>query len=134
MERSSNRPVCWERCRSSPPPIAGVEKRGSIRDAGMMAIIWDAIAPWLIAGVGGSIGAALLLPTKLGEALFKHRFDKAIEGYKAEQGKDIEKLREQLSHLGDRGRRSNELEFAAIRDVWEKRWKPFSRRPIARRT
>ena len=68
----------------------------------------------------GAIGAALLLPTKLGETHFKYRFDKAIEGYKAEQGKELEKVREQLSHVGDRGRRSNELEFAAIRDVWEK--------------
>jgi hypothetical protein len=61
-----------------------------------------------------------VLPSKLGEILFKYRFDREIEGFKAEQGSKLEKLREQLSHLGDRGRRSNELEFAAIREVWEK--------------
>jgi hypothetical protein len=53
-------------------------------------------------------------------------FDKAIEGYKAEQGKEIERLREQLNHTSDRGRRSNEHEFAAIREVWEKTTKAFS--------
>jgi hypothetical protein len=33
--------------------------------------IWNAIEPWLVAGVGGAMGAALLLPTKLGEVIFK---------------------------------------------------------------
>ena len=80
---------------------------------------WNVIGPWLIAGVGGAIGAALLLPTKWGEALIKSRFDKSIEAFKAEQGTKLEMLRGQLSHFGDRGRRSNEMEFAAIREVWE---------------
>jgi hypothetical protein len=70
--------------------------------------------------VGGAIGALLLLPSKLGEILFKYRFDKEIEGFKADQGAKLERLRERLNHLGDRGRRSNEMEFAAIREVWEK--------------
>lgn len=76
--------------------------------------------PWILSAIGGAIGALLLLPSKLGEILFKYRFDKEIEGFKADQGVKLERLREQLSHLGDRGRRSNEMEFAVIREVWER--------------
>jgi len=65
-------------------------------------------------------GAALLLPTKLGEAVFKYRFDKAVEAFRAEQGQALEKLRAQLAHLGDRGKRSNEMEFVAVQQVWDK--------------
>jgi hypothetical protein len=85
-----------------------------------MDTFWSTFGPWVISAIGGAIGALLLLPSKLGEILFKYRFDKEIEGFKADQGAKLEKLREQLSHLGDRGRRSNEMEFAAIREVWEK--------------
>src|SRR5579872_3511217 len=87
--------------------------------------LWNAISPWFVSAVGGAIGAALLLPTKFGEMLFKYRFDQAIEGYKVQQGRELERLREQLNHLGDRGRRSNEFEFGAIREVWEKLTKAF---------
>jgi hypothetical protein len=80
--------------------------------------IWDQIYPWLVAGIGGFVGAALILPTKLGEALFSYRLGKALEGFKAERALELEQLREQLSHLGDRGRRSNELEFTSIELVW----------------
>jgi hypothetical protein len=83
-----------------------------------MIAIWNEIYPWLIAGIGGFIGAALLLPTKLGEALIQFRIGKALEAFKAQQSVEIERLKERLSHLGDRGRRSNEMEFAAIETVW----------------
>jgi hypothetical protein len=85
-----------------------------------MTDFWSTFGPWIIAAIGGAIGTLLLLPSKLGEMLFKYRFDKEIEGFKADQGAKLERLREQLSHLGDRGRRSNEMEFSAIREVWEK--------------
>jgi hypothetical protein len=96
----------------------------------MLHNVWDVLGPWIIGAIGGLVGAAFLLPTKLGEALFKFRFDKAIEEYKADQtrqneifradsSRELERLREQLSHLGDRGKRSNELEFAAIKAMWE---------------
>jgi hypothetical protein len=78
---------------------------------------WLTFWPWIVSALGGAIGAAVLLPTKVGEALIKFRFDKQIEGFKADQGAKLERLREQLGHLGDRGRRSNELEFAAIREM-----------------
>jgi hypothetical protein len=94
------------------------------------AEFWAVIYPWIVAGLGGFFGAAILLPTRLGEALFKYRLGKALEGFKADQSRELERLkadqnqalehlREQLSHLGDRGRRSNEMEFAAIESVWK---------------
>jgi hypothetical protein len=85
-----------------------------------MTDFWSTFGPWIISAIGGAIGALLLLPSKLGEILFKYRFDREIESVKADQEAKLERLREQLSHLGDRGRRSNEMEFAAIREVWEK--------------
>jgi len=83
------------------------------------AEMWAAIYPWIVAGIGGFIGAALLLPTKLGEALFSYRLGKTLEGFKAEQSRELERLKEQLTHLGDRGKRSNEMEFGAIKLIWE---------------
>src|SRR6267143_291346 len=77
------------------------------------------IYPWIVAGLGGFVGAALLLPTKLGEALFSYRLGKALEGFKAEQSRELERLKEQLSHVGDRGKRSNEMEFSSIKLVWD---------------
>jgi hypothetical protein len=85
-----------------------------------MTNLWNIVGPLFVSAIGGALGALLLYASRLGEILFKYRFDKEIEGFKADQGAKLERLREQLSHLGDRGRRSNEMEFAAIREVWEK--------------
>jgi hypothetical protein len=85
----------------------------------MAADVWADIYPWIVAGLGGFFGAALLLPTKLGDALFNYRIGKALEGFKGDQNRELERLKEQLSHLGDRGKRSNEMEFSAIKLVWE---------------
>jgi len=102
--------------------------------------MWEQLYPWLVGAIGGASGAALLLPTKLGEALIQFRAGKLLEKFKAEQnrelevlkaeqtrelerlkadqGRTLERLKEQLSHFGDRGRRSNEMEFMAIQNVW----------------
>lgn len=108
--------------------IGAFKTRGARR--GNFAGLWSEIYPWLVSGIGGFIGAALLLPTKLGEALIQFRTNKLLERFKAEQNREIEKLKgeqshalellkEQLNHLGDHGRRSNEMEFAAIETVWK---------------
>ena len=81
--------------------------------------VWTDLYPWIVAGLGGFVGAALLLPTKLGEALFTYRLGKALEGFKADQNRELEQLKEQLSHMGDRGKRSNEMEFSSIKLVWD---------------
>jgi hypothetical protein len=83
-----------------------------------LLIVWNQLYPWIVAGIGGFVGAALLLPTKLGEALFSYRLSQALEGFKAERIRELEQLKEQLNHIGDRGRRSNELEFTSIELVW----------------
>ena len=83
-----------------------------------MSQIWNEIHLWIVAGIGGFIGAALLLPTKLGEALIQFRIAKALENFKADQSRELERLKEQLGRPGDRDRRSNEMEFAAIEKVW----------------
>ena len=101
--------------------------------------------PWLVSGIGGALsgalGAVLLLPTKAGEALLQFKTSKLLEEFKAErgreleefktaqgrelerlkaeQGHELERLKERLNHLGDRGRRSNEMEFNAIETVWK---------------
>ena len=91
---------------------------------------WSEIYPWIVSGIGGAIGAALLLLPKWGEAMIQFRTGKLLEGFKAEQGRELEqlkaeqsrgleRLKEQLNHLGDRGRRSNEMEFVAIETVWK---------------
>lgn len=112
-----------------------------------MQVLTD-LYPWITGAIGGFLGAALLLPTKLGEIIFKYRVDRAIEAFKAEQGRAIEafraeqtraveafkadqgqqleRLREQLNHIADRGKRSNELEFAALTAVWEQFIDAFS--------
>jgi hypothetical protein len=86
--------------------------------------MWTELYPWIVAGVGGAFGsiltALLLLVPKFGEMFFKARIDRALEVYKAEQNRDIEGLRERLNHIADRGRRSNENEFNALRSIWEK--------------
>jgi hypothetical protein len=83
--------------------------------------MWAELFPWIVAGVGGAIGsfltATVLLIPKVGETFFKARFDRALEAYKAEQNRGIEALRERLNHISDRGRRSNENEFNALRSI-----------------
>lgn len=78
-----------------------------------------AMYPWFTGAIGGLLGAAFLLPTKLGEALVKFRYDRNLESFKSQQSRDLESVKERLAHLGDRGKRSNELEFLATRAVWE---------------
>jgi hypothetical protein len=92
----------------------GAESEGEMTTADFGSVIY----PWIVAGLGGFVGAALLLPTKLGEALFTYRLGKALEGFKADQNRELERLKEQLSHVGDRGKRSNEMEFSSIKLVW----------------
>lgn len=80
--------------------------------------MWAEIYPLLVAGIGGFIGAALLLPTKLGDAVIQYRVGKSLEEFKNAQASALEGVKATLNHLGDRGKRSNEMEFQAIEKVW----------------
>jgi hypothetical protein len=74
----------------------------------------------LLVGAAGAIGGlALTMFTKFGERLVAYRFDQRLERYKSELEREVENLRAQLSHLSDRGARSNEFEYNAITSAWE---------------
>jgi hypothetical protein len=81
------------------------------------------IGSWLLqtATAAGTVALAffIALPSKWGEKHLGFQFDAKLERLKDGQNQEIEKLKEQLAHIGDRGKRSNEMEFAAIRIVWE---------------
>ncbi len=69
--------------------------------------------------VGISALAALLAlfglaPTKLGGMFLNHHLDKKLVGIRNKHKTEIEELRSRLSHLADRGIRSNEREYEAI--------------------
>jgi len=69
--------------------------------------------------MGGALGLFLIaLPTKFGDKLIGHRFDKKLAAFKDAQDQQIEKLKEQLAHASDRGKRSNEREYEALSDIW----------------
>jgi hypothetical protein len=81
------------------------------------------IVSWLlqtaVAAGAAFVAFLILLPTKYGEKYLAFHFDQKLAELKDRQGQEIEKLKERLNHLSDRGKRSNEMEFAAIRLVWE---------------
>ncbi|WP_315734228.1 hypothetical protein [Bradyrhizobium sp. SZCCHNR1093] len=81
------------------------------------------VATWVLQTTLAALLAAAsfitLLPTKFGERYLGFHFDRKLAELKDGHAQEIEKLREQLAHLGDRGKRSNEMEFAAIKLVWE---------------
>lgn len=68
---------------------------------------------------GTAAGVFLLaLPTKLGDRFLSYQFDRKLAKLKERQDQQIERLREQLRHLEDRGKRSNEKEYEALSDIW----------------
>jgi hypothetical protein len=80
------------------------------------------IAAWLLqtataAGVA-TVAFFVLLPTKFGEKYLSFHFDRKLADLKDAQNQKIEALKEQLNHLGDRGKRSNEREYEALSDIW----------------
>src|SRR4030081_3299790 len=60
----------------------------------------------------------IMLPTKFGEKYLSFHFDRKLADLKDAQNQKIESLKEQLNHLGDRGKRSNEREYEALSDIW----------------
>jgi hypothetical protein len=51
---------------------------------------------------------------------FKHESARDLEQFKHQQNQEIEKLRGAVGHLSDRGKHSNEREYAAVSVLWEK--------------
>jgi hypothetical protein len=87
-----------------------------------MMISWGEIASWLLqTAIAAGVAATaffVLLPTKFGEKYLSFHFDRKLSDLKDAQNQKIEALKEQLSHLGDRGKRSNEREYEALSDIW----------------
>jgi hypothetical protein len=76
-------------------------------------------------------GAYKLFGERLTERLFGHLLDErlqkekerhavALANLKHEQDAQIEDLRAKIAHLSDRGKHSNEREYAALSAIWEK--------------
>lgn len=86
--------------------------------------VLQAIATWLIPIIFGALSAfvtlILTLPTKFGERMLGEAFEKRIAAFKHQQTIELGKLQGNLDHLKDRGQRSNEREFQALQDVWER--------------
>lgn len=71
-----------------------------------------------ISGLG--ILAGILWLAKLGiEKLLSHFLGRKLSDFKYEQNQEIEKLKNALGHIGDRGIRSNELEYQVLIAAWE---------------
>lgn len=78
----------------------------------------NTLLQWFVSALGGALGAAALLLPKWGEGLLQHRISQKLEAFKSQQAGELEGIKAQLAHLGDRGKRSNEMEFQAIEKVW----------------
>jgi len=87
-----------------------------------MAVSGAEIASWLLqmAAAAGVATTAffVLLPTKFGEKYLGFHFDRKLADLKDAQNQKIQALKEQLNHLGDRGKRSNEKEYDALSEIW----------------
>jgi hypothetical protein len=84
----------------------------------MVAGLLIALLSFLLGAAGAIGGLALTMSTRFGDRLINHKFDERIEKYKSELEGEVEKLRAWLSHVTDRGARSNELEYEAITATW----------------
>jgi hypothetical protein len=88
-----------------------------------MSVMNTGIVNWMLqtaATYGGVVLTFILARHWLVERLFGHYVELRLTNLKHEQNSQIEALKEQLAHLGDRGKRSNEREFEALSAVWDK--------------
>ncbi len=84
---------------------------------------WEAVIqlvlPIVVSGLSSILAFIVLLPTKIGEWLLSHHFEAKIADLKHEQSKELGRLQAELDHMKDRGIRSNELEYHAVKKAWE---------------
>ena len=85
------------------------------------------------ASVGVTVAGLWVAGRFLSEKLFGHWLDGRLQRQKeahdlrlaelkSEQDRQIELLRGDIGHLQDRGKHSNEHEYAALTEIWEKFW------------
>lgn len=80
--------------------------------------IWIAAGPFIASG-GVLWGFLKLTPARFLERGFGHYLDRRLAVIKLENDQIIETLKSGLSHLADRGVRSNEREYEALRISWD---------------
>jgi hypothetical protein len=85
----------------------------------------------VLASVGLTAATLLVAGRFLGEKLFGHWLEGRLQRQKethevelaklkSEQDRQIELLRADIGHLQDRGKHSNEREYAALTEIWDK--------------
>jgi hypothetical protein len=65
---------------------------------------WSKVYPWLVSGIGGALGAVLLLLPKWGEALIQFRTSRMLETFKSGQSQDLERLKAEQSRELERAK------------------------------
>src|SRR5947209_16831265 len=80
---------------------------------------WPSVGASVIGSLGELYALLRFLPTKVAERAIGHVFDRRLEAFNYEQQKEIEGLRTKLSHIADRGLRSNEREYTSTVELWE---------------
>jgi hypothetical protein len=95
---------------------------------------WPTIESYLVhaaASIFSALTAVGITYRFFGEKLIGNFFDRRLEAFKHEQtvelgairhdqNQQIENLKAQISHITDRGIRSNEREYTALASIWEK--------------
>lgn len=89
-----------------------------------MLTVWHTavtyLSPTFFGGVGALITFLVLAPTKVGERLIGHAFERRMAAFRHEQTIELGKLQSSLDHLKDRGLRSNEREYQGTSQAWER--------------
>jgi hypothetical protein len=83
------------------------------------ADFWNGVGPLLAGALGGIGSVAVAAFTKFGDRLADYLVSQKIATFKHGLETQIEQLKARLAHFGDRGVRSNELEYAATIASWE---------------
>lgn len=71
-------------------------------------------------GVTAIIGAAYAFFKFLGEKWISQKFAERLEAYKAEQTRELERLRHKINGVFDRTKRLHDKEFEVLPDIWAK--------------
>ena len=79
-----------------------------------------ALASWLGITALASALAALALFKWLGSKWIENKFSKSLEEYKADQGRELERLRHKINSAFDRTRRLHDREFETLPELWAK--------------
>ncbi|MBX4940788.1 hypothetical protein [Rhizobium binae] len=80
------------------------------------------LATLMLTGLGMSaiIGAAYAFFKFFGEKWLSQKFAERLESYKAEQTRELERLRHKINGVFDRTKRLHDKEFEVLPDIWAK--------------